>query len=420
MNKLFWQWVEEHIGDNPSKLRLSAKPRSDFDVAAAITQIECRQRFGKKLADTLGRFPHFFFPSTLAGEQATSDLLAAYHERILADGGGGCSGGDGGGGCNGGGCSVVDLTCGLGIDAFHLARKVGRVLACDRNSAIIEALDYNKVGLGLNNIETVSGDCRDMVKELSGDVAFIDPARRAADGSRVFGLRDCEPDLTAMYGDIAARFGRLIVKASPMLDIAQTIAELPDTTDIYILGTKTECKELVALVDFRQTGSHPVPVVHAVTLWPDGKTVEIAFTRSDEAEAPATPERVSLPSKGDILYEPYPATMKAAPFRLLASRYGLSKFHPNTHLYFGPADRPAEDFPGELFEIVDVVEWKSKNIKRLKSVYPNAMVTVRNFGMSAEALRSKLGIKEGGTTRLRIFGIGLGTDHTDRILVVAR
>lgn len=398
---IFWKWVKMHINENPDVLRLSKASTHEVDVSEAITQIECRCRFGKKLSATLASFPDFYFPSTLAGEQCTSDLLADYHKRFVSHDD-----------------SLVDLTSGLGIDVTHLATVVQKATAVEHNHNLAAALSYNAKGLGIENIRVCEGDCRQLVKELNGTVAFIDPARRAADGSRVFGLKDCEPDVTELCPALCHNFKRLIVKASPMLDIAQTIADLPGTTDIYALGTKTECKELVVLVDFEKDAV-TTPVIHAVTIGSDNEIEEFAFTRNEEAESIA---RIGSrrPTVGDLLYVPYPATMKAAPVKLLATRFNLEKFHANTHLYFGSENKKAGDFPGEIFEILDVLPWQSKVLKRFKSSYPNVMVSVRNFGMSAEALRAKLGVKEGGKERLRLFGIGLGNNHTDRILVVAR
>lgn len=398
----FWQWVNAHIGDDPSRLRLASHPKTGFDISEAVTQVECRNRFGKKLARTLTDFPDFYFPSTLAGEQSTSDALADYHTRYVRPDD-----------------VLVDLTAGLGIDVLHLARVADTAVAVERNPSLCRALEYNAKGLGVANLSVMNGDCRELVSELSGSVAFIDPARRAADGSRVFGLADCEPDVTALLPKLADHFDRLIVKASPMLDIARTIADLPGTTDVIALGTSTECKELDILVALKEQGNAAEPTIRAVTILPDGQISEFRFTRSEEAETGVIQAR-RKPTAADLLYVPYPSVMKAAPVKLLSSRFGLAKFHSNTHLYFGPADSAATGFPGEVLQIVDVIPWQSKNLKRLKNTYPNVTVTVRNFGMTADALRAKLGVREGGPERLRLFGIGLGNDHTDRILVIAR
>jgi len=409
----FRDFVTKHAADDPSRLRLDWHNRIEtagFDVNDAILQVECRQRFGRKLSTTLERFPDFYFPSALAGEQATSDLLAGFHTRFVDKDD-----------------VLVDLTAGLGIDCARLAGVCRAATAVERTEHTAEALRYNLDGLGLGHVRVVRGDCRDALKTLEGTIAFIDPARRAADGRRVFGLADCEPDVVTMLPEISKRFERLVIKASPMLDITRMLAEVPGISDIYALGTTTECRELDAIVVFgNETAS--APIIHAVTMIADDAYIDFAFALADEADAKPLYAQ-TLPKAGDILYEPYPATMKAAPFRLLASRFSITKFSANTHLYFGTATSVAYDFPGEQFDIVEVIPWQSKHIKRLASRYPRISLTVRNFGMTANDLRRKLGVSDGG--ELRLFAVSTnpvagrrqtsgGSSVGDRLLIVAR
>lgn len=376
----FRRFVTEHAGDDVSRLRLKYHGSEDgFDYPAAILQIECRRKYARKFDETLSADPYFFFPDNLSCEQSTSDLLAAFHATLVEDG-----------------KYVTDFTSGLGIDCLHIARHARTVTAVERRRELCEALRFNAETLGLKNLRVVEGDCRTLLAEgyLGGDVAFIDPARRSADGGRVFAISDCEPDVLAMLSDIMAHFDVLIIKLSPMLDIARTIADLPGIKDLYTVGTSRECKEVVAVVGKHTDGE---PMIHAVTIAGDGSYSSFDLTRSEESAAPAP--ALCDPEAGGYLYEPLPVLMKAAPFRLVAARYGLNKLHNNTHIYYSPL---AKDCPGmERKEIVEVIPWQSKNIKRLKSRYPNIDVAVRNFGMSADALRAKLGVGSGsGSTRL--------------------
>lgn len=400
-SEAFWNWVASHKDKNVAQLLLGARQKdAEVDIDGAIRQIECRIKYGKKFDDTLSRFPKFYFPSGLSAEQATSDMLAAFHSSLVRDDD-----------------VLADLTAGLGIDVLHLAAKVKKAVAVERDRHLAEALRYNAEGLGITNLTVFEGDSRSLINELSGTVAFIDPARRAADGSRVFGLEDCEPDILEMLATLQNNFGRVLIKASPMLDITHTVNQLKTCSDIYAVGTTTECKELLVLVRSNDDFDGTV-TVHAVTVFPGGDVKSFSFERADEAAAkPLSATR--MPKAGDLLYVPYPSVMKTAPVKLLSERFNLFKFHENTHLYFSEAGLDTANFPGEIFNIVDVVPWQSKNLKRFKNVYPHIAVSARNFGMSAEALRQKLGVKEGGSAGLRLFGIGLGKNHTDRLLVVA-
>lgn len=385
MQSQFWQFIADNADADVARLRLKYHGCTGMDYDWAITQIECRRRFGKKLRATLAAHPRFLFPSVLSGEQATSDLLAAYHASLV-----------------GKGTKVVDLTAGLGIDASHLASRAASVVAVERDEAKAQCLRHNFSDI----LDVVNKDCRGYIEdceENAFDVAFIDPARRAADGSRVYALADCEPDILGMLPMLRRKSRKLIVKASPMLDVTSLIRDLPGTELIISIGTPTECKELIALVDLR---SEPLQVddvrIKAVTLTEDGCIGALSFTRREEARATA---RIALPGVGQWLFEPYPAVMKAAPYNLLSQRFGAAKLSDNTQLYV--SDVPIEDFPGDAFRIEAVIPYESKYIKRFKSAYPQIQVTTRNFDVPADTLRNKLGVKDGGEMRLFAAGVGM-------------
>lgn len=384
MTERDFAWVEAHLADRPDSLRLAVHGRNDgIDYEAAITQIECRRKFASKLQQTLASFPRFYFPTVLAGEQATSDLLAAYHSGMIPAH-----------------ANVADLTAGLGIDVFHLAARADSVTAVELDHHRAEALRYNADGLHLDNVSVVEGDCIDFIDNCiaSGkhfDAIFIDPARRAADGSRVFALNDCEPDVCALIDKIRQISRLLLIKASPMLDIAHTAGILSHKPlSIAAIGTPTECKELFVIIDFETEPE--ATLIEAVTLTADEATT-LAFTRAEEESAPMLAPGRALQT-GDYIYEAFPTVMKTGGFKLLASQYGLSIFHANTRLYY--SEKPVEGFPGRRYKVIEALPYASKVIKRLKSRYPKAEIAVRNFGISAEALRSKLAVRDGGNVRI--------------------
>lgn len=398
---MFWKFVDENIHAAPEALRLKYHGKvMPFDIEGAITQIECRRKFGKKLADTLAAAPKWKFPSVLAGEQSTSDLLAQYHATLAA-----------------GAQRIVDLTAGLGIDAVHLAGGVqpgidavhmaggAEVTAVEIDEAKAEALRQNVKEAGFSNINVVCQDCREFLAatDQTYDVAFIDPARRADDGKRTFALSDCQPDVTALIPDISRIAKRLIIKMSPMLDITAIIHSLPSVTRVIALGTTTECKELIAVIDFANGAG--APVIEAVTLR-DTAQITYAFTPAQEKESAYSLIDPKNIHEYRYLYEPYPAVMKAAPFRLLSSEYGIDKVASNTHIFL--SRERVEAFPGDCLQIVKVLTYESKHIKRLRREYPQISVTTRNFPISADALRAKLAVKDGGNHRL--FAVTAPTD----------
>lgn len=402
----FWNWVELHINDGPASLRLKyhGKIDEEIDYAKAITQIECRQKFGRKLADTLSRNPRFYFPAAINGEQATSDVLAAWHASLLQD-------------CN----SVLDMTAGLGIDLWHIAAgvhnpyhtgpRLAKAVACEHTSETADALRYNLEGLKLTDVEVLNVDSSEWIKTTDDtfDGIFIDPARRDAEGGRIFAIEDCQPDLKALHSELFRHTSKVVAKLSPMLDVTQVINSLGNVAELYIAGTPTECKELVAVLRKEYTD---LCTITAVTLSSVGKLPEFSYTAGSEDSV--VPPRYAMPKKGNFMFEPWPAVMKTSARNLLAERYGLKKISANTHVYF--ADKVNLDAPGQWYEISEVLPYSSSVIKRFKRNWPKGMVAERNFGLSAEVLRKKLGVNDGNEVRI----VGVTANDSARYLIIAR
>lgn len=393
LNDAFFAWVDAHADINPSTLRLkySSAGQQDIDYAAAIVQIECRRKFAAKFGEEIAAFPRFYFPSMLAGEQASSDTLAAYHASLLPEG-----------------CTVVDFTAGLGIDAFHIAKTAKEVTAIEMERDRAEAIGYNAAGMGIDNLRVREGDCTEFIDECVAqgrmfDAAFIDPARRDSLGKRVFALADCRPDVVALLPKISKMCRRLIIKASPMLDISHTAEALGDNLSRAVaVGTPTDCKELLLVLDFTQRSAEPE--IEALVL-AAGKRQSYSFLRSAE-NAMEMPAFGPVLKADDYLYEAYPEVMKTGVFKLLAKEFGLSIIAPNTKLFYSEKINAA--FPGHIYKVNEVLPYSSKVIKRLRKEKMKANVAARNFGISAEALRNRLSVSDGGTLRLYGFSDALG------------
>lgn len=384
-------WIDAHRNDDVSRLRLRYHNSGDRDIAFAILQIECRRKTHKKLYSTLSN-PRFIFPTLLSSEQCTSDDLAKFHASLIDNGE-----------------HVLDMTCGLGIDSFHIARKAATVTSIEINPDVADAAILNSRTLSLDNVTVINGNSIDYINNSNKhyDTIFIDPARRGSHGERLYALSDCEPDVTAIIGKLASKCDRFIIKASPMLDITKSISEIRHVTDIYSIGTRQECKELVIVADF----THPTdisPTRHAVTI---SESRIISLDYSDDDELNATPSYTS-PIEGHYLYEPFPAVMKSAPFRLLSEKYGIGKLHPNTHLYTSPEYIP--DFPGDIFLIDCIIPFSSKDIKHIAREYPHINVAARNFILSADELRKRLKVKDGGEKKL----LGTTATSNNRLLLI--
>ena len=132
-----------------------------------------------------------------------------------------------------------------------------------------------------------------------------------------------------------------------------------------------------------------------------------SYAENEELEAQWT----LADNVGRYLYEPVAACMKAGCFKLLSQRYGLDKLHRNSHLY--TSDELVSDFPGRIFEVVNVVPFDKKTKKTIwtldfedakkgSATFKKANVAVRNFPLSAEELKKNLGLQDGSD--FYIFG----------------
>ncbi len=384
------KWIEEHRDCDTTKLRLSCRKKDNTSVYEfAIMQIECRKKAAKKLQNTLQTL-HFVFPTTLSAEQCTSDYLAEFHSTLIHKGE-----------------SILDMTAGLGIDAFHLANKAKHVTAIDLNEDVAQALSINAKALNIGNFTAINADSVKYIKNSAEyfDTIFIDPARRGDGGKRLFALSDCQPNVVELLDIIRHHCDKLIIKASPMLDATQVLRELPETTALYAIGTRQECKEIVAVVDFKNPKTFPTQ--HCITI--DDETSDFPFTPDDEISAT---NNYGVLKEGMYLYEPHPAIMKLQPFKLISQLFNTIKLHQNTHLY--ASTEVIEKFPGHCYKIERVYPFSSRIIKEVANDYPRANVAVRNFILSAEELRKRLKIKD--DNKHRLYGVTVA--NGDRLLIV--
>ncbi len=347
-----------------------------------ILQDECRRRAAKKLAATLLN-RGFRFPTKLSAEQCTGDEIAELHAQMVTPGD-----------------SVVDLTCGLGIDAFHIARRAKRVLAIDLNAEVAASIESNARVLGVDNVTALNADCLEWLKTTDEqfDAAFIDPARRDDSNRRLFSLADCRPDVVAALTLIERVAPRLIIKMSPMLDISRVLTELPRTERLHVIGTTSECKELVSEVNFKNKTETRI-IVHTI-----GHPT-LSFRLADCRAANKFADEIS---PGQIIGEPWPAIMKAAPRGLLPG----TQLHASTNLW---VDVP-KSFPGKRYEVIDTVKFSSSELRRLSRSGIKASVATRNFPLTAAELRGKLKAEE--NSALRLMGTTIATGS--RVLLFLR
>lgn len=408
MDQAFRDFIIAHADDDCDRLLLSKEKWPDIDVRAAVNCIISRRKLKGKLPSWWAK-EELFYPNTLSAEQCSGEEAAALkagialgllNEDIPLD------------------ISneeialkkehrtprIADLTGGLGVDCWSFARAGAEVLYNEMNPEICGAAQHN---LPLLGVKAVFCNCelrKDNVGEILGDfrpdLIYLDPARRSGDGSKVFRLEDCSPDLSAVLEALLEQAPSVLAKLSPMADISLLVRQLEDAAGypcvsrIHIIGSGGECKELLLSIG-RQGTENP-----SVTVWDRGRSYSVSL--GEERDAVAVP--LSLKdmdnARGSLLFEPGSALMKAGPFKLLC-REGMKKAGRSTQLYF-TENRNLEGL-GKYFRILAVLPLNKRSMKELAGLCPKAGVSARNIPMGSDELRRRLGVRAGDGHH--IFGI---------------
>ncbi|MBE6335606.1 MAG: SAM-dependent methyltransferase [Lentimicrobiaceae bacterium] len=403
-------FINAHLNDDVNKLALSKFP-DDIDKQFVIRQIQARQLLKKKLPSWSDN-EDLLFPRRLSLEQCSSELTAKYKTFLSQQDNKTTR-------QQGRDASMframehidtslrkilIDLTGGMGVDTSFLSDNFDETIYIEAQEELCELARHNFKVL-YKNIKVVNATAEDFLSQCDNvDCIYLDPARRDEYGRKMVSLHDCSPDVAELQDLIFEKSKTLMVKLSPMLDIDIIKKELKNIKEIHVVAVKNECKELLVLCqqttdNGQQTScnnqlsavSHQLSAVDLRENW------RFNFTEEEENEAV-----VSFADEiGKYLYEPGVACMKAAPFKLLSQRFNIKKLHRNSHLY--TSDELVYDFPGRIFEVINVVNYDKKAKKMLsqqttdnrQQTLSKVSIAVRNFPLSADELRKQLGFKDG-------------------------
>ncbi len=362
-------FVSEHENADLTKLILARTQYPNIPVQLAAAQIQSRLKAKKKLPGWYAA-RGVLFPHGVSIEQCSSELTARYKARLI------------------GGGTLADLTGGTGIDTYYLSQSFSHTTYIEQNEDLCALAEHNFRQLSAA-IEVINLRAEQWLESLTHtyDWLYADPARRDNHNKKVFKIDDCEPNLIALQSSWLGKVKQgLLIKYSPLLDIAELLKSLPQVLEVHVLAVQNECKEVLVKMG---VGTEPVS---------DVKIATVNFSTSGEQcfEFMWNEEAATIaPVAGlqDYLYEPNRAIMKAGAFKSVANRFELNKLHANSHLY--TSDKCMVDFPGRVFRIHAVEQAQKKALKRILPE-GKANLTTRNFPQSVDQLRKKLQIKEGG------------------------
>lgn len=356
------QAIRANLDRDPLQVALD---RQVPEARLVATQIKYLQRARRKLpsyAQACCILPPRAF------EQASSEQTAAY-KPIEGD-------------------TVLDLTCGLGVDAVALSRRFRRVVTLERNEALVEVARINLQRLGITNVEVVHTSAEEYIAHCRDhfDWIYADPDRRSAEGRKLVRLEDCSPDIVALYPRLRELADALAIKNSPLFDVEEALRYFPRSR-VEVLSLDDECKEVLIYDDGRG------PLITATALG------------QGSYDGQQTPSIAQPPAFDPHAYQwliiPDVALQKS---RLVREHLAGKADCWSENSYGFAAVRP-EGVLGRIEAIEAIERFNPKLLKRALKGHRVELLK-RDFPIGIEELRQRLAVKPGGEMRLAFTKIG--------------
>ena len=370
-------FIQEHLHDDVMQLALQSNRFSDVDMQLAIRQITGLQKIRHKIP-IFYETREILFPPKLSVEQSSSEITAKYKSELAN------------------GSVFADMTGGFGVDFYFISQHFESGIYIERDETLCKLAEHNFKVLNIPRFEIHQAKSEDFIDIMPDvDLIYIDPHRRSQTGKKTVLISDCEPNVSLLAEKMLQKSSVVMIKLSPMLDIHQAIKSLPQTAEVHIVAVDNECKEILLILkkdnkpNISENQGDKI-IIKTRNLFTSGKNQLFDFTYDEEKQAePDYTDEVNR-----YIYEPNAAIMKSGAFKSVATRFGLKKFHLNTHLFTG--DELLPDFPGRIMQVSAVFGNSKTDLKKLKENYPKANVSTRNYPLSVDDFRKKTGIKDGG------------------------
>ena len=363
------QAIKENLERDPLRIALDGKLPYAREVATQVKYLQRAKRKLPRLYAACGIIPQRAF------EQSSSEECASA-KRI-------------------GGESLLDLTCGLGMDAAALAGHFKRVVALERDQVLASVTRENMRRMGIENVEVVNASAEEYLAhcEEHFDWIYVDPDRRTEKGERVFKLEDCSPNVLALMPHIKRVGEHLAIKNSPLFDVEEAFRLFPDGS-VEVVSLHDECKEVMIYLG----GGEPTLSATAV-----GRG-RVEFRRA-ELTSVTTPEEFA---KDEYRYLVIPdVSLQKA--RIVANALqGVADVWSNNS--FGFARELPEGVLGRVERVERIEIFDIKSLKReLKG--KGVDIILRDFPMGVDELRKRTASRSGNEKRIALTRIA-GKSYT--------
>ena len=288
------------------------------------------------------------------------------------------------------GDSLLELTCGLGIDAIAFASRFRRVVTLERDAQLADIVRHNLRLLGIDNVEVVTTTAEEYVANCTEhfDWVYADPDRRSAEGRKMVCMEDCSPDMLQLMPRLRQIASRVAIKLSPLFDCDEAFRLLaPAEVEIVSLGG--ECKEVNIYTEAEQNRLRIAPIGMG----------EWCYQQEDMASAPSSEEF----AKGEWRY------MLIPDVALQKGRVAIAALSPYASIwsnngYAFAREMPEVSLPCRIYEIKSIRRYQPKELKR---EWRNRGIEIlkRDTHLTVDGVRKAIGAKAGSEAILAITTI---------------
>jgi hypothetical protein len=353
--------AQEDLSDQ-HQLRLLTLLRRDYtpsQAGAALEQARLRLTARAKFGDHAARM--FFTREAL--EQASHPLIRQMRSRSAHG-------------------RVTDVCCSIGSDtlAFAASPGVSAALGVDRDPLRIAIAQVNADVLELSaRFEVCDVTSADF--QPSADLIFFDPARRDAQGKRIFDVERYQPPLGLIRRWQAER---IVAKLSPGVDMAQL---QPYGGVVEFVSVDGDLKE--ALFEAGEAGNL---TTRARLLGDHG--ADQVWQREG-----APPDQVISPPRAWLI-EPDPALIRAGLVADAAQAWGAAQL--DETIAYLTADQPPQTLWARAWRVVDSLPFHVRTLRAWLRQRGIGSVTVKKRGsaVTPEALIAQLRLRGDGRCTL--------------------
>lgn len=367
------QFVEEHLDEDPALIALKHR-KNEIPVQIVSERIKYLQRASKKL-------PAFFVKRCLfppkAYEQSSSEAAARLKKFK--------------------GKRILDLTCGLGADVWNWSRSFEEVITLEPDPELFPIVQHNFQKLNLANVKVFPETAESFVENYQGErfeMIYADPDRRGADSERIHHPLEGAPNLRQIMPRLRMLTDLLVIKLSPMVELAELAALFPGLVGWTVISVEGECKEVLAIVSFseeKESFSRRLSIARQGESWhldlpldqeiqPSGLTVEqIRFLAEPDVSAYKAHRLDGFLASG-------------GPWKEDWSQLSRSGF-------FGSSSSPTEKMPGRMMAVEEIFPYKPGAIRKYLKAHGirSLEITRRDFPFSPAEIRAALKVKQGGS-----------------------